>query len=37
MNIVMSPEDKQGFDLATGGSVTVTDVKKPIEVSAVKS
>ena len=32
---VKSPEGEQQFELATGESVTVTDISQPIEVSAV--
>lgn len=32
---VTSPEDEQRFELAVGGSVTVTGITEPIEVSAV--
>ena len=32
---VSSPEGDQQFELAVGESVTVTDIIKPIEVSAV--
>ena len=32
---VSSPESEQQFELAVGESVTVTDIAKPIEVSAV--
>ena len=34
---VRSPEGEQRFELAVGESVTVTDIAKPIEVSAVSS
>jgi len=33
---VSSPEGEQRFELAVGESVTVTDIIKPIEVSAVR-
>jgi len=32
---VSSPDGEQQFELATGESVTVTDLSQPIEVSAV--
>ena len=32
---VSSPEGEQQFELTVGESVTVTDIPKPIEVSAV--
>ena len=32
---VSSPDSEQQFELATGESVTVTDLSQPIEVSAV--
>ena len=32
---VMSPEDEQWFEVVIGGSVTVTGITEPIEVSAV--
>jgi len=32
---VSSPEGEQQFELAVGESVTVTDITKPIQVSAV--
>ena len=34
---VSSPEGEQQFELAVGESVTVSDITKPIEVSAVSS
>jgi len=34
---VSSPEGEQQFELAVGKSVTVIDITKPIEVSAVSS
>ena len=34
---VSSPESQQQFELAVDESVTVTDITKPIEVSAVSS
>lgn len=34
---VSSPESEQQFKLAVGESATVTDIAKPIEVSAVSS
>jgi hypothetical protein len=33
--IVTSPEGVRQFELAVGGSVTVTNISQPIEVSAV--
>lgn len=33
--VVTSPEGEQQFELAVGGSITVTGIMKPIEVAAV--